>query len=52
VLYSNNILLKKYNKPIPKTWDELINTSHYIMEKENNTNLVAYNGFIDGYIKK
>jgi len=46
-MYSNESYLKKYNKRIPKTWNELIETSIYILEKEkekNNTNLVAYNG--------
>lgn len=39
ILYSNMELLKKYNKTIPKTWDELIETSEFIIEKENKTNL-------------
>ncbi|KAL6589009.1 hypothetical protein U3516DRAFT_653405 [Neocallimastix sp. 'constans'] len=50
VMYSNESYLKKYNKRIPKTWNELIETSIYILEKEkekNNTNLVAYNGLLD-----
>jgi len=48
LLYSNNVLLKKYNKSIPQTWDELIETSRYIKEKEKdiNPNLIAYNGFM------
>ncbi|ORX84845.1 hypothetical protein BCR32DRAFT_266083 [Anaeromyces robustus] len=48
-LYSNKVLLDKYNKRIPKTWDELIETSKEIIEKEkklNNTGLVGYNGFM------
>jgi len=50
VLYSNTKLLEKYNKPIPKTWDELIDTCEYIMEKEKNntTDLICYNGLFDG----
>jgi len=49
ILYSNIELLSKYNKPIPKTWDELINTCEYIMEKEkNDTELICYNGLFDG----
>jgi len=47
VLYSNKQLLKKYDKKIPKTWDELINTAKYILEKEKelgNTQLIGYNG--------
>jgi len=46
-LYSNDHLLTKYNKTVPKTWDELLDTSKYILERENNTDLVAYNGFFD-----
>ncbi|ORX83749.1 hypothetical protein BCR32DRAFT_243145 [Anaeromyces robustus] len=57
VLYSNKYLLDKYHKDPPKTWDELISTSKYIIEeekKENNTNIVAYNGLYNGklYINK
>jgi len=40
-------LLNKYNKKIPKTWDELFATGKYIMERErklNNTDIVIYNG--------
>ncbi|KAL6631985.1 periplasmic binding protein-like II [Neocallimastix sp. 'constans'] len=47
VLYYNHELLNKYNKTIPKTWDELLNTSKYILKEEhkaNNTNVVGYNG--------
>ncbi|ORX83229.1 periplasmic binding protein-like II [Anaeromyces robustus] len=47
MLYSNYILLDKYNKTIPKTWDELIETSKYIIEQENDPNLIAYNGLFD-----
>jgi len=47
-LYSNYALLNKYNKSIPRTWDELINTCKYIMKKENNTDLICYNGLFDG----
>jgi len=49
-------LLEKYDKRVPKTWDELIETSQYILEKErvlyNNTNLLAYNGLFNGLFKK
>ncbi|OUM61738.1 hypothetical protein PIROE2DRAFT_12195, partial [Piromyces sp. E2] len=47
VLYSNKNLLKKYNKKIPKTWNELVETAKYILKEEtkhNNTELMAYNG--------
>jgi len=46
-LYSNNLLLNKYNKSAPRTWDELINTCKYIMKKENNTDLICYNGLFE-----
>ena len=48
ILYSNKMLLPKYDKPIPKTWDELIETCKYIMERENNPELICYNGLFDG----
>jgi len=47
LLYSNNKLLKKYDKPIPQTWDELIETSLYIKERENDPELILYNGLMD-----
>ncbi|ORX42201.1 periplasmic binding protein-like II [Piromyces finnis] len=51
VLYSNRNILNKYNKNIPKTWDELLDTSKYILEMErtnyNNTELRAYNGLFN-----
>ncbi|KAG4085296.1 periplasmic binding protein-like II [Neocallimastix lanati (nom. inval.)] len=53
VLYANNIFLNKYNKPIPKTWDELHETAKYILEQErllNNTELIGYNGFFSSTI--
>jgi len=44
--------LKKYNKTIPETWDELIETSKYILEEEKKLNkdidLIGYNGFFNG----
>ncbi|KAG4089319.1 periplasmic binding protein-like II [Neocallimastix lanati (nom. inval.)] len=48
-LYYNVKLLQKYNKVIPKTWDELLETGKYILNKErenNNTNLIGYNGLL------
>jgi len=48
ILYSNKWLLYKYNKPVPKTWDELIDTCEYIMEREkDDTELICYNGYFD-----
>ncbi|ORX89675.1 periplasmic binding protein-like II, partial [Neocallimastix californiae] len=51
ILYSNRSLLKKYNKTIPETWDELIETSKYILEEEKKSNkdidLIGYNGYFN-----
>ncbi|OUM69936.1 hypothetical protein PIROE2DRAFT_2137, partial [Piromyces sp. E2] len=50
VLYSNEKILNEYNKKIPKTWDELLETSKYILQKEiekNNTDFLTYNGLFD-----
>jgi len=48
VLFSNEKYLQKYNKRIPKSWDELLNTAKYIVDEEkkmnNDTNLVGYTG--------
>jgi len=53
VLFSNKELLDKYHKPIPKTWDELIETGKEILEKErllyNNSDIIGYNGFLQYY---
>jgi len=50
-LFSNKVLLDKYDKRIPETWEELIETSKFIIEQErtlyNNTKLIAYNGLFD-----
>ncbi|OUM59305.1 hypothetical protein PIROE2DRAFT_15193, partial [Piromyces sp. E2] len=49
-LFSNQIYLTRYNKTPPKTWEELIETSKYIIERElanNNTDLIAYNGLVN-----
>jgi len=40
VLYSNVELLSKYNKDIPRTWDELMSTSRYIYEEEKKNNTI------------
>jgi len=50
VLYSNEELLKKYNREIPNTWEELIETAIFIVSKEfqlGNT-IVGYNGLFPG----
>ncbi|ORX76241.1 hypothetical protein BCR32DRAFT_271394 [Anaeromyces robustus] len=47
VIYANHKLLERYDKREPTTWEELIDTSRYILDKErelNNTDLVGYNG--------
>jgi len=51
VLFSNENYLKKYGKESPKTWDELIETSEYIMKEEKekyNNNILGYNGLFPG----
>ena len=43
--------LTKYEKDVPKTWDELIETAEYILKREreeNNPELICYNGLFDG----
>ncbi|ORX46582.1 periplasmic binding protein-like II [Piromyces finnis] len=48
VLYSNIKYLEKYNKRVPLTWDELIQTTKYILNQEqqnNNSELIGYNGY-------
>ena len=35
-------LLEKYNKEVPTTWEEVVNTAKDILEKENNPDLVGY----------
>jgi len=45
--YVNRTFLEKYNKPIPKTWDEMVDIGKFILNeerKENNTDLSGYNG--------
>jgi len=42
------MLLSKYNQKVPKTWDELIDTCKYIQEKENDPELICYNGLFNG----
>jgi len=45
-------LLNKYNKTIPTTWDELIETGEYILDEEkkinNDSNLIGFNGLFPG----
>lgn len=53
MLYSNMEYLKKYEKEIPQTWDELLETAKYILENEKekgNDKLIGYNGYIPGTI--
>lgn len=46
VLYCNTNLLKKHNKKIPKTWNELLEIGKYIRDNDENSNeLLLYNGF-------
>jgi len=56
VLYSNSVYLEKYNRKIPTTWDELLETGKFILEKERENNgdinLIGYNGFFPSKIMK
>jgi len=50
VLYSNKALLEKYNKTVPETWDELIDTANFIIQKEKengNEDIIGYNGLFN-----
>ncbi|ORX42463.1 periplasmic binding protein-like II [Piromyces finnis] len=49
-LYYNEILLNKYNKTIPLTWDEMIQTFNYIYDREYNlgNNLSKFLSILDG----
>jgi len=51
-LFSNRELLEKYNKDVPKTWDELMSTGRYIVEEEKklNNTVIIYNGLINSKI--
>jgi len=54
ILYYNKKLLDRYEKRVPKTWDEVIETSLEIKEKEKkkgNINLSEYNGLFSGNSK-
>jgi len=44
------VLLDKYQKRIPTTWDELIETAKYITKKEGEkgNEVVGYNGLFPG----
>jgi len=49
ILYANKALLNKYEKKIPKTWSELLETARYILEQEElvgNKELIGYNGLL------
>ncbi|ORX85081.1 periplasmic binding protein-like II [Anaeromyces robustus] len=53
VMYNNVQLLEKYGRQIPNTWNELLETGIYILEKEkkNNDEIIIYNGaFVDDEI--
>jgi len=50
-LFSNKYLLAQYNKPVPKTWSEMLDTGKYILSEErkkNNTELKGFNGLFSG----
>ena len=41
-LYYRKDLLEKYKRPVPKTWDEMMETAKVIMEGEKNSNLQGF----------
>ena len=42
MLYYRKDLLEKYNKPVPKTWDDMLATAKEIQSKENNPKLQQF----------
>lgn len=50
-LYSNTELLKRYDREVPKTWDDLIDTARDILKREKAKNgesdLIGYNGLLN-----
>ncbi|ORX50628.1 hypothetical protein BCR36DRAFT_54015 [Piromyces finnis] len=50
VFYSNYLLLNQYNRKIPETWEEMIDTGKYILNEErkkDNNNLTGYIGLFN-----
>jgi multiple sugar transport system substrate-binding protein len=41
-LYYRKDLLEKYKRPVPKTWDELMETAKLIMDGEKNPQLIGF----------
>src|ERR1700674_3439341 len=41
-LYYRKDLLEKYKRPVPKTWDELMETAQIVMKSENNPQLQGF----------
>src|SRR4030095_5899522 len=41
-LYYRKDLLEKYKRPVPKTWDEMMDTAKTIMDGEKNANLQGF----------
>ncbi|HVF62367.1 MAG TPA: ABC transporter substrate-binding protein [Casimicrobiaceae bacterium] len=41
-LYYRKDLLEKYKRPVPKTWDELMETAKIVMDGEKNPNLQGF----------
>ena len=41
-LYYRKDLLEKYKRPVPKTWDELMETAQIVMKGENNRELQGF----------
>ena len=41
-LYYRKDLLEKYKRPVPKTWDEMMDTAKLVMDGEKNSNLQGF----------
>jgi trehalose/maltose transport system substrate-binding protein len=46
LLYYRNDLLQKYNRPVPRTWEELTETARVIQEGERQTGNNSFIGFV------
>ncbi len=44
MLFYREDLLNKYDKAVPATWEELVETARYIMDQENDPNLYGFGG--------
>jgi len=50
VLFVNREILNKYYQEVPTTWEELIKVGKIIKEKNEENDLIIYNGFFPGIL--